>query len=324
MGVPGGMFQTNIWSTPMHGTNISQIDLNLLVSLDALLRERNVTRTAASLGLSQSAMSHQLRRLREFFSDPLLVAGAGGMVATPLAESLEIPVRRSLADLSRAIEGRAKFEPKDSQRVFHVATKDLVELLGVLPLLTMMSEQAPGVSLHGHAISSATASALENGELDLAIGPDLESEFHTKYRGVRHEVLDTCGWICVLRKGHPATKTRLTFKRYLALRHIRIGASESEWSPDRSLAERGKQRTIAASLPHTLSALHIVSMSDLSVTMPLEAVRPLLPLIPLELVALPFKGPERSLVMSWHERFDQEPASLWLRAAVRSITEAMT
>lgn len=307
----------------MHRMHISQIDLNLLVSLDVLLRERNVTKTATALGLSQSAMSHQLRRLRELFSDPLLVAGAGGMVATPLAESLEIPVRRSLGDLSRAIEGRARFDPKHSTRVFHIATKDVVELLGVLPLLEVFTKEAPGVSLTGHPLTPETGVALESGKLDLAIGPNLEHCFQAKYRGLRYEAFDSCDWVCVLRKDHAATESKLTLKRYLGLRHIRVGAYDSEWSIDRYLAEKGEPRTVVTTLLHTLSALHIVAMSDLSLTMPREPVEHLLSSIPLAIQPLPFESPDCYFGMSWHQRFDGDPASQWLRGVVRSIHDAI-
>jgi len=203
---------------------LSQIDVNLLVSLDTLLRERSVTGAAKRLGLSQSAMSHQLRRLRELFDDPILVGGRGGMVTTPLAETLEGPIRRALLDLGRAIRGELSFDPATAERTFTIATKDSVELLGLPPLLELLSREAPGIRLHGRPIGPSTFSALQEGDVDLVIGPDVEQTLGVPFPGLRRRVLSRSGHACVVRAGHPVVARAqreggLSLERYLGLRH---------------------------------------------------------------------------------------------------------
>ena len=122
------------------------IDLNLLAAFDALAEERNVTRAAARAGVTQSAMSHTLRRLRDLLGDPLLVRGGGGMVLTPRAEALRAPLRAALAELARVLDEPAQFDPATSTRGFRVVAPDLFDMLALPRLLPRLAAQAPGMS----------------------------------------------------------------------------------------------------------------------------------------------------------------------------------
>ncbi len=315
----------------MQELHLSQIDLNLLVGLDTLLRERSVTQAAKRLGLSQSAMSHQLRRLREMFDDPLLVGGRGGMVTTPLAETLEGPVRRALLDLGRAIRGELSFDPVTAERSFTVATKDAVEILGLPPLLKMLAEEAPGIRVRGTPLGPSTLTALQEGDVDLAIGPDLEEKLGMRVPGLRRRVLSRSGWVCVLRRGHPLLAraqppVALTLEQFLALRHVHVrppGGDAESSVIDELLAAQGHTRDVVARVSHFISALFAVASSELVATLARSIAQDIAPMLGLQLLEPPLPLPDTALVMTWHERFDEDPANKWLRAAMVRVTDAM-
>ncbi|MEM9452967.1 MAG: LysR substrate-binding domain-containing protein [Myxococcota bacterium] len=314
----------------MQQLHLSQIDVNLLVSLDTLLRERSVTRAAKRLGLSQSAMSHQLRRLRELFDDPLLVGGRGGMVASPLAESLESPVRRALLDLNRAIQGEMSFDPATAERTFTIATKDAVELLGLPPLLDLLSREAPGIRIHGRPLGPSTYLALQEGDVDLVIGPDVENTLGVRFPGLRRRVLGREPSVCVVRRDHPVVAMArreggLTLERYLALRHVQVlppGLRETS-SVDEALAAASLERDVIAQVTHFISGLFMVVASDLAVTLARGIAEPLAATFALELLEPPLSLPDIVLHMTWHERYDEDPANKWLRSAVVRVSEHM-
>lgn len=309
--------------------NLAQIDVNLLVSLDTLLRERSVTGAAKRLGLSQSAMSHQLRRLRELFDDPILVGGRGGMVTTPLAETLEGPIRRALLDLGRAIRGELSFDPATAERTFTIATKDSVELLGLPPLLELCSREAPGIRVHGRPLGPSTFTALQEGDVDLAIGPDVEAALGVPFPGLRRRVLVRSGHACVVRREHPVVARAereggLSLARYLALRHVHVYVPGSAGSViDDALAARDLAREVVARVGYFVSGLFVVAASDLAVTLPRGIAEPLAGMLGLVLLDPPLPLPDNLLVMTWHERFEEDPANKWLRAAMVRVNDRM-
>jgi len=314
----------------MQSLHLSQIDLNLLVGLDTLLRERNVTRAAKRLGLSQSAMSHQLRRLREVFGDPLLVGGRGGMVTSPLAESLEGPVRRALLDLGRAIQGELSFDPATAERTFTIATTDVVELLGLPPLLELLSREAPGIRVHGRPLGPESVTGLQEGNVDLVIGADLERALGVPLPGLRRRVLARTESACVVRRGHPMLKRtqdegELRLEHYLELRHVHV-EPPGETGPnaiDDALAAQDLERDVVARVSRFVSGLFMVAASDLAMTLARGIAEPLAAMLSLELLDPPFALPDNMLVMTWHERFERDPASQWLRAAVVQVNDRM-
>lgn len=146
------------------------VDANLVVALRALLRERNVTRAGKALGLTQSSMSHTLERLRLNFNDPLLVAPGRALVLTPLAESLREPVERAVGQLEVVFSRPARFDPKTSERVFHVAASDNLALYVLPGLLALFALEAPRASLRVHQLDNDWQAALLGGDLDLKLG----------------------------------------------------------------------------------------------------------------------------------------------------------
>lgn len=303
----------------MHEMHLAGIDLNLLVTLDALLTEHSVTRAAARLGLSQSAVSHALGRLRELFSDPLLVRGRGGMLMTPRAESLIMPLRRGLADLGRVVASGATFDPgRDSRRFFAAAT-DYVEATLLPPLLAHVTRTAPGVDLDLRPLAADLALALESGDLDVAMVAYRAPEAP----GLRQKKLFAEDFVCVARRDHPAIDGDcLDLDTYTALAHALIAPSGRAGSVvDAALAELGRSRRVALRVPHFLVAPLVVAGSDLILTCPRRTAQALARTLPLTLLEPPLSLPAFDVWAVWHERYQHDPAHAWLRAAIQTASD---
>jgi DNA-binding transcriptional LysR family regulator len=202
----------------MHAVQLQAIDLNLLVALEAMLSERSVTRAGARLGLSPSAMSHALARLRTTFGDDLLVRTRGGMVATARGEQLLGPLRRALEELAVLVAGPGGFDPGSSQREFTLATTDYVEAVLLPPLLSRISAAAPGVQLRVRPLEiSDVVEPLERGSYDAAIGVAFDVS-----PGLQQQALFSEEMVLVCRKGHPLVKRSVDLATYLELRHVMV------------------------------------------------------------------------------------------------------
>jgi DNA-binding transcriptional LysR family regulator len=317
----------------MNGAHIDRnplaaVDLNLMVAFDALAQERSVTRAAQRVGVTQSAMSHALRRLRELFDDALLVRGRSGMALTPRAEALVMPLRSGLTTLGRALTQPARFEPATSRRAFRLATPDLFDVLVIPPLLERIRDIAPGVDIAVLPANPRTQDGrLETGELDLAIVPRMEptgsEQSEPSAAGLVRRRLFRDRFICIMRAGHPAARRPLSLKPYAALSHALVSPSgEGRGMIDELLAQRGLERRIALRVPAFYSALAIVAKSDLILTAPagLAEVAP----AEFRIVTreLPLRMPRHSINLVWHERFSQDPGHEWLRGLLTEVARA--
>lgn len=297
----------------MHEIQLQNIDLNLLVALEALLAERSVTKAATRLGLTPSAMSHTLSRLRTTFEDELLVRTRGGMIATPRGEELLGPLQRALHDLADLVGGRATFDPRTARRELTVATTDYVEAVLLPPLLARISSSAPGVQLRiKQLVHSDVAAPLESGTFDLAVGASF-----TEATGLRQQTLFSEEMVCICREGHPDVKKQLDLETYLGLRHIMVSVRGGSHSGvDARLAEMGRTRQIAIMIPHFLAGPLIVARSDLVLTAPARLVAQLASALSLRILAPPLAFPGFTIRQVWHERYQDEPAHLWLRQQI--------
>lgn len=297
----------------MHDVQLQTVDLNLLVALEALLTDRHVTRAAARLGLTPSAMSHALARLRATFGDELLVRTRGGMVATARGELLLVPLRRVLGEVTELVRGQGAFDPATARRDFTLATTDYVEVVLLPPLLARISAAAPGVHLRIKALErSDVAVQLESGAYDLALGASFDDS-----AGLRQQTLFSEAMVFLCRKGHPRIKRQPSLAAYLELRHVLVslrGGSQS--AIDARLAETGQRREVALIVPHFLAALLIVSCSDLVLTAPARIVEQLGEALALKVMAPPLPVPGFTVRQVWHERYHDDPAHLWLRQEI--------
>src|SRR5688500_14991619 len=198
---------------PIAMNNLRRIDLNLLVTLEALLTEKSVTRAAKRLHLSQPSVSIQLRKIREIFSDPLLAVVPGGMAPTTRGQALLQPLRAALAEMQRVLAPRPRFDPETASMVWHVAAADYGEYAVLLPALAGLRETAPGIRVAVRGSSHARMiKQLESGTIDLgllALDGALD-RLHSRVLFEEHYVL-------VARKRHPAFRRRLTIARFSKL-----------------------------------------------------------------------------------------------------------
>ncbi|MCB9591999.1 MAG: LysR family transcriptional regulator [Sandaracinaceae bacterium] len=300
----------------MHNAHLVSTDLNLLVALDALLRERHVTRAARAVGLSQSAMSHALRRLRAVFGDPLLVRGATGMVATPRAEALEAPLRELLEGAEALLARSPAFDPSTAAQVFTLASEDFVSALLVPDLLGRLRAEAPRCDLDVAPYAKAVMlDRLERSELDLAVGVYRELP-----ASIRVQTLFEEDYACVVREGHPRVKRRLTFRQYVDLPHALIGVGERGAAPvDTALAALGERRRVLLRVGHFLAAPLIVAQSDLILTLPRRLANRLARMAPLVLHEPPVEIPGFRVSQLWHERRQRDPAHVFLRRTVAEV-----
>lgn len=292
---------------------LRDLNLNLLLSLDALLREVNVTKAAHRLGVTQSAMSHSLRQLRELLGDPLLVRGKGGMVLTPRAAQLAVPLRQGLTILERALLEEPAFDPLAARRRFVLAAGDLVAVRVLPKLLEITAAEAPNVDLDVRSFElGRIEQQLESGEMDvlLALLPDQGS-------GLRTKKLFTEGFACVVRDGHPTVRRRLDLDRYTALPHLLISPrGEGAGTVDTALALLGRRRRIALRVSWFLTAPLLVATSDLILTAPRTLAEQFAKAHGLRVLEPPLELPTFDVHLVWHERWEEDPAHRWLREAV--------
>lgn len=289
-------------------SNFAALDLNLLLTLDALLAEHNVTRAARRLNLSQPSVSVQLAKLREFFDDPLLLPGPRGMRPTARAEELRAPLRQALASLEEAILPSRPFEPAVAQQTWRVAASDYTELTIILPALAGLRAAAPHSRLAIFGKEPARLAELaEQGDIDLA--------FHTiegAPEGLRHRLLFTEHYVLAGRCGHPQLQTRPTARQFSALSHVIVSPDGGGFQgiTDSVLAAVGLERNVVFSVPHFLFVIAVLAKTDLVAMLPERLVRDQPGLLQ---VAPPVAVPGFEMAMLWHERVHRDPAHRWLR-----------
>ncbi|EYF02307.1 LysR family transcriptional regulator [Chondromyces apiculatus] len=302
--------------TLINHTHLARLDLNLLVALDALLTEQHVTRAALRIGVGQSAMSHNLARLRDFFGDDLFVRTAEGMRPTPRAQRLAIELRPALAQIQAAAFGGAPFDASRAEHTFRVGMSDGLES-ALLPLLVAHTTQrAPGIRVDVAPMPpSAAPRALDAGDIDLAVGTFGDDTVHHKRR-----VICAAGGHRVLfdRQRVPAGRDGdLDLDVYTALPHVRIASHEAlEQVIDDALALAGRTRQIAASTPHALAAPFVLLASATVATLPLRPALIVAQAFALALSAVPVPLGGYDVVMLWHTGSDRDAAHTWLREAM--------
>ncbi len=287
---------------------LRQLDLNLLVTLDVLLAELNVTRTAQRLHYSQPSISVQLAKLRDVFEDPLLLPGPRGMRPTKRAEALRGPLREALEALERAVAPERPFDPLQADQTWKLAATDYVESTIVLPALPGLRAAAPGSRVAVVEMAPGRVeSQAERGEIDLA--------FHTtdgSPENLRRRTLFTERYVLVGRVDHPRLKRRPTVAQFCKLEHVIVSPEGGGFHgvTDQALAEAGLSRRVALSVPHFLVLLSAVARTDLVAMAPFRLVQGHPALRAFE---PPIAVPGYEMSMLWHERVHRDPAHQWLR-----------
>jgi DNA-binding transcriptional LysR family regulator len=296
----------------MPATSLAQIDLNLLVTLQALLEERNVTRAAQRLHLTQPSVSVRLAKLRRIFRDPLLVAGPRGMLPTTRALELLEPLRTTLNGLTRLLNSDEAFDPQNAQITWHISCADYAEQAILLPLLTELRKLAPATRIAIHPISHTEVAKLtESGIVDLAL---MARDFAPP--SLRNKVLFKERYVFVARKEHPVFKQPLTLARFCELDHVLVSPDGGGFvgPTDLALRKLGRERQVTVSVPHFLFVPQLLRTSDLVSVLPERLLTHGTHDLRVADPPLTIAGYE--MVMVWHERSHLDPAHRWLRDTI--------
>ncbi|KWR88013.1 LysR family transcriptional regulator [Cupriavidus sp. IDO] len=292
---------------------VKDIDLNLLVVFEHLLRLGTVSGTAKALHVSQPAVSNALARLRKIFDDELFVRSAKGMLPTPVALELAEPVAHALDTLQSALNRKVLFDPLTSDRLFQLAMTDIGEVNFIPKLMSVLRERAPRVSV---ATVRNTALNLQeemsHGKVDLAIGhlPELTSEFFQR-RLFRQR------YVCMFRPGHPLDKRTVRVKDFEQAEHVVVTAAGTGHARvDEILARLGVERNIRLKVPHFVAVADIVQSTDLVATVTEKFAQRSAGFFGLKYIAHPVDLPEIQINLFWHSRYHRDPASQWLRNLV--------
>jgi LysR family transcriptional regulator, nod-box dependent transcriptional activator len=298
--------------------NLGSVDLNLLVALDALLAERNVTRAATRVGLSQPGMSSTLARLRKLFDDPLLVREGTALVPTARAESLVQPVREALDIIQRALDSRVDFDPATDKCTVTVGCSDYSVLLLIGPLVRRLSAQAPGVTIQIRPRSPDPARMLRDGDADLVIEP---TEIMQEAASLASQRLFTDRWLCCVWEGNSQVGDELSLQTYLQLGHVvySTAAHLPNATVDTYLARAALPRRVEFIVESFLLAPTLLQGTDL-ITMVLARAVPLLRrTADIRVLEPPLPVPPLVQALWWSPHRTTDPALAWVRAKIGEI-----
>ncbi|MFA7553505.1 MAG: LysR family transcriptional regulator [Spongiibacteraceae bacterium] len=308
--------------------NISRVDLNLLVYLDVLLREKNVTKAADQLGITQPAMSNSLRRLRDLFNDPLLIRTSQGMTPTERALELAPQIREILSGVEKAIQPSAEFDVAESDRVFRIMASDYAESTMLPGLLTAIRHIAPHIRLDILTPSDVTFQDVEKGKIDMAINrfDYLPQSFHQM--NVWRD-----NFTCLMSNDNPILED-FTLDSYLAAQHIWVsktgmgvgvgmtpGDTQRLGWVDEALADIDKARHIRVFTRHYQVAALLAEQPDLIATLPRQAALlhtrhgnltikpPPFPIVPIE------------LKIAWSPLLHHNPGHTWMRRLIVEVAQ---
>jgi DNA-binding transcriptional LysR family regulator len=298
---------------------MSDLDLNLLVALDALLGERSVTAAARRLGLSTSAMSRTLSRLRTALGDPILVPAGRGMVATPHALAIAEEVR-SLKDAVKAVlSPPSSVDIRQVHRDFTIRANEAFVLLFAATLSSAVATAAPGIRLRFAPRSDKDVQSLRDAVVDLDIGvlPRESGE-------LRCQTLFEDRYIGVARSGHPIFDHPITASSFAALGHVLFSPHADFAGPvDRALAELSLFRDVRLIVPSFPAVIAVAAASDLIGSVPKSYCKAA-PTSEISTFELPVTVPVFSIVQAWHPRMDADPVHRWLRALIFETFHSMS
>jgi len=303
-----------------------RIDLNLLEYLDILLRERNVTRAASHLGLSQPAMSNGLGRLRALFDNPLLVRTSDGMTPTERALELQPVIREVLARVDKAVQPRAAFDAATAERFFRIMATDYAESTIFPPILQRLREAAPGITLDIMTPSDVSVLDVEQGKVDMVINrfDSIPQSFHQK-------TIWEDDFACLFSVDNPI-RNNFTLESYLQAQHVwvsktgmgvGVGMNPDDvqrlgWV-DEALNRIGKQRRITVFTRHYQAAMLIAEQNDLIATVPAKAAKLQAHNPRVVVEKPPFEIPPIELKMAWSPLLQNNPAHQWMRRLIVEV-----
>jgi DNA-binding transcriptional LysR family regulator len=323
----------------MNDLHFNSLDLNLLRVFDALIEERSVTRAGERLGLSQSAISHALNRLRYAFNDELFVRMPEGMRPTARAAEIAPRLREGLLQIQLAL-GPVEFDPARTERCFTITCGEYVGTVLMPGFIAKVRALAPNAELRIRPSNMGVADALLAGRADLAIG-----SFRRVPEPFVYERLFQETRVWVLSAHHPTAQDELTLERLASLSHLIISATGedeqavngyvSDHGLERlvtrsevgllqgALVARGLRRVIGLTTPHYLAALAVVSQSDMAAPLPRRLAAAFAHQYRLKLCEPPYSSPPFDIMALWHRDHGDEPAAAWLRTVLREVAAGL-
>jgi DNA-binding transcriptional LysR family regulator len=306
--------------------NFRTLDLNLLRVFDEIMAEKNLTRAADKLAMTQPAVSNALRRLRDALDDPIVVRSGHGVEPTPAARQWWPAVRDALAQLRNTF-APGEFDPVDSRASFIIAMADATAALLAPSLVSIIESEAPGVSLRVLPLTTRDPrSLLETQDIDLAIGyfpaaiaaiastegqEDTIGQFGT-------EQLYSSDYICVMRRGHPLAGVELTLDAYCEAHHLLVSFSGRPFGfIDEALAPLQRRRRVVLTVNQFFTAGMVVANSDLLTVLPAHFLASTGMGYAFETRPVPFQLPRVNVDSLWHNRRAHRPGHDWLRNAVK-------
>ena len=304
----------------IHHVNITNFNLNLLLALEAVLEERNISRAAKRIGLSQPATSSALRRLREQLADPLLVRAGRKMQLTARGEELLPKVAEALRHVREALAERPTFEPSVHAGSFNIVSSDFAELVLLPHLLKRIRMEAPGVVLRFSRMEKlfhVPVEDLASGNADLVLGfiedsPAIQSSLAVEKLWDEENVV-------IVRRLHPTIRGPLKRAAFLQHQHAAVFYQHRQTTGliDSILQRQNSRRNLVLTLPHFFSVCHAVSTSDLIAVVPKRLAEKFAKQLELRILPCPVPLPVFTFSMLWHQRSQTVPANMWLRSMVR-------
>jgi DNA-binding transcriptional LysR family regulator len=295
--------------------DMSRIDLDLIVTLDVLLAERNVTRAARRLNLSQPALSARLNRLRDIFGDPLLLPAQRGMVPTQRALELQEPLHIALEGLRQVVAEGASFDARTTVATVAISASDYVQYSVLIPLISALRTEAPGIRVAWRALDvSALRSQLEHGEVDLALVMPQGAPESARMSTLYHE-----RYVVIARKDHPRARGSIDLDLFCELEHIVVSPEGGGFrGPTDLILEAAKRsRRCVLSAPAFLIVPETIAHSDMIAVVPDRLARDYTER--LQVLEPPLVIPGFDIAMVWHDRTTTHPTQRWLRERIVSV-----
>ncbi|WP_225784362.1 LysR family transcriptional regulator [Xenophilus sp. Marseille-Q4582] len=296
-----------------------RIDLNLLSALDALLTERNVTRAAERMHMTQSAMSGVLARLRDYFGDPLLVQVGRTMQLSPRAESLIAPVRDILLQVDATLGVKPEFAPAEAERKFRIIASDYVSQVLLTEVLRRIARAAPRLSFDVRPTYAGMAEDLDKGRVDFLVTPA-----HLTLAEHPQEVLFDDTYHVIACQQNTRLGARISAEDYRALGHVVYQEEQGSnpWFEQWYANQHGSRRIEVVAHGFLLMPRFVVGTERIA-TIQTRLAHQFVQAMPLRLLEPPFDAPRLTEVLQWHRYRDEDPGVRWVRAQIAEVAHAM-
>ena len=296
-------------------TNLRKLDLNLLIALDVLIEEASVTRAAERLEMSQSAMSHALKRLRSVLNDDILIRTSREMEVTPYAREMGDRVRQILTEIESTLLEKETFNPATAKETFRIAASDYVEATIGTNLIKQITTKAPGIRIRISNLDKETVmDALDDNRIDLVINAQLPlKSWHVEQNLYREE------FVCVVRSDDALIE--LSVEDYLKRSHLLVSMRDDfQGAGDKILKRQQQSRQVIWSTPHFMAVPFLLANSDCVALLPRRMAQQCAKAIDLKLLSPPIEIEGFTVSMIWHQRHTNRPQHRWLREQVINAT----